>query len=302
MARIRSVHPGLFTDEAFAFLSDAAQVLLIGIWTECDDQGAFEWKPGMLRMRLRPGKDGSLEPLLEELVTAECIMSYEHAGRTYGLVRNFQRFQRPKKPNCLHFIPPEFRTYVGSRQDSSEPEDDEANSVPKKAEQMPVGGRPVPQKSEKSPQMEDGGCIGEVGTRARDPDANLEHQLREAAGWLNEPAPNLAVTGEIQALISNGADLHADVLPTVRALAPRASSRTSWRYFVKAIARARDNRIEASTIVSPPSSNGVSHASTRKKPSRREFFESLHAGLDRAERGAGEDGDRIAADPAGGTP
>lgn len=32
MARIRSVHPGLYTDEAFMTLSMAARVLIVGLW------------------------------------------------------------------------------------------------------------------------------------------------------------------------------------------------------------------------------------------------------------------------------
>jgi hypothetical protein len=45
MSRIRSVHPGLWTDEAFVELSFPARMLLMGIWTECDDGGAFVWRP-----------------------------------------------------------------------------------------------------------------------------------------------------------------------------------------------------------------------------------------------------------------
>ena len=45
MARIRSVHPGLWTDEAFVSVSMTARLLAIGLWNQCDDQGAFEWKP-----------------------------------------------------------------------------------------------------------------------------------------------------------------------------------------------------------------------------------------------------------------
>lgn len=143
MPRIRSVHPGLFTDEAFAGLSDAAQIFVIGLWTECDDQGVFEWKPITLRMRLRPTKDGSVEPLLAELEAANLIRSFEHDARKYGAVRNFRKFQRPKKPNSIHLLPSEFRTYVGSVPPSSEPRDDERP--------------PIPQKGEIAPQMEDGG-------------------------------------------------------------------------------------------------------------------------------------------------
>ena len=147
MARIRSIHPGLFTDEDFVVLSDAAQILYVGLLTECDDQGAFEWKPIQIRIKLRPGKDGPVDALLEELVAVKRIMSYEHDGRKYGLVRNFQRYQRPKKPNSVHFIPEELRTFLGCREESSEPKPVKRPPVP---HQFPTGG-------EKPPQMEDGG-------------------------------------------------------------------------------------------------------------------------------------------------
>lgn len=107
------------------------------------------------------------------------------------------------------------------------------------------------------------GNIDEVGSAgAREPLADLEGKLREAAGWQSEPAPKLAITGQIQALIDAGADLDLDVLPTVRAIAPQADSRASWNFFVKAIARSRDDRIAAAKIVSP-ASNG-SHRNARK--------------------------------------
>lgn len=95
--------------------------------------------------------------------------------------------------------------------------------------------------------------------------ALLETKLREAAGWQNEPAPMLAVTGQIQALIDAGAVLETDVLPTVRALAPQCRGRTSWKYFLNAIAQSRDDRISASTLVSQPRQPGHSDA----KPERR---------------------------------
>ena len=274
MARIRSVHPGLFTDEAFAHLSDAAQILWIGIWTECDDQGVFEWKPGTLRMRLRSAKDGSVEPLLAELEAADCIRSYEHEGRKFGVVRNFKAWQRPKKPNSVYFMPPQLRTYVNSKPGSSELDDDE--------------GPTVPPKSEKSPQMDDEGGRREkdiVVSHTRDLDA----ALREAAGWQSDPSPNLFVTGPIEALIGAGADLDADVLPTIRALAPRCTGRKNWKFFVAAIAQARDDRIAASKIV-----NGASHAtgSRNPQPQRRStvdtILETLSGGIGEGDAPAGE--------------
>lgn len=143
MARIRSVHPGLFTDEAFVSLSEAAQIFLIGLWTEADDQGIFEWKPLTLRMRLRPTKDGDVAVLLAELEGHNMVMCSEIHGRKYGAIRNFRRYQRPKRPNSVHPITDEFRTYVGLSPPSSEQEADRDPPISDKGGNRPadVGGR-----------------------------------------------------------------------------------------------------------------------------------------------------------------
>jgi hypothetical protein len=158
LARIRSIHPALFTDEAFVGLSCDAQMLLLGLWTEADDQGVFEWKPVTLRMRLRPTKDGPIEPLLSELGAANCIMRYEIGGRQYGAIRNFRRFQKPKSPNAVHPITPEIGIYTALSKPTSGMQSAEAP--------------PLPHNGEIASLMEEGGDDeGEEGgdTRTRDP-------------------------------------------------------------------------------------------------------------------------------------
>lgn len=137
MARIRSVHPGLWTDERFASVTPLARLLFIGIWTECDDAGSFEWSPIKLKMRLLPADNADAADLLAELESAGCIMSYESDGRKLGAVRNFTKYQRPKKPNSTYPQTDEVRKWCGFN----------APSVPN---QFPTSG-------EKPPQMEDGG-------------------------------------------------------------------------------------------------------------------------------------------------
>lgn len=66
----------------------------------------------------------------------------------------------------------------------------------------------------------------------------LEAKLREAAGWQNEPHPNLMVIGPILELLKAGASLETDVLPVVRAKAPSVRKRIGWAYFVDPIADA----------------------------------------------------------------
>jgi hypothetical protein len=121
MARIRSIHPGLFTDEAFMSLSLLARVVLPGLWTECDDQGVFPWKPQTLKARLLPGDNADMAAVLAELEAADLICAFTHGGKPFGAVRNFRKYQRPKKPSCVHALPAELRAYVGLAAEISPP-------------------------------------------------------------------------------------------------------------------------------------------------------------------------------------
>lgn len=121
MARIRSIHPGFFTDEAFVQVSAHARLLLLGLGIEADDKGTFPWKPVTLKMRLFPADMIDIQELLKELTDADAIRRYMVEGREYGAIRNFRVHQRPKKPNDLHPMPDEFRTYIGLDDASSEP-------------------------------------------------------------------------------------------------------------------------------------------------------------------------------------
>ena len=133
MSRIRSVHPGLWTDEAFMSLSAHARLLFIGIWTEAFDDGVFEWKPLTLKARIFPVDTVDVPALLAELVANDCIAE---RGK-YGLIRNFRHYQRPKKPNSSGLLQADDHEYVGL--------------VPN---QFPTG-------SEEVEQMEDGGGVKE---------------------------------------------------------------------------------------------------------------------------------------------
>lgn len=144
MARIRSVHPTLFSDEAFVSCSPCARLLAIGLWTDADDKGVFEWKPLTIKMRIFPADAfnvATMSDLLNELAAANIVKRFEADGKEYGAIRNFRRWQRPKKPNSIHPMPDDLIPYVGLT---------EASSVPV-GNQFGTG-------TEISPQMEDGGC------------------------------------------------------------------------------------------------------------------------------------------------
>lgn len=135
MARIRSIHPGLFTDEAFVSLHPLARLLLLGIWTEADDHGVFEWKPLQIKMRVMGGDNADAAALMNDLAAADTIKKFEIEGKQYGLIRNFCRYQRPKKPAYRHPFPAEFGTYAGLKQESTEPVPHLSTTRPEKSPQ-----------------------------------------------------------------------------------------------------------------------------------------------------------------------
>ena len=129
---------------------------------------------------------------------------------------------------------------------------------------------------------------------ARDPDASLEAILRNAAGWASDPSPKLAIIGEIQALLDNGADLELDVLPVIRANAAKCR-RPNWRFFVEEIAEQRDRRVAAGTLKTTPIPAAGSHNGSHRAPPARDTFAALEQSLAeqraRAERRAREAGE-----------
>lgn len=144
MSRIRSVHPGLWTDERFVSASPMARLLFMGIWNECDDVGSFEWSPLKLKMRILPADAADASALLTELVEAGSVLKYEIDGKAYGAVRNFCQYQRPKKPTSTYPQTDEVRTWVNT----------DARSVRDGSEPVP---NELPTASEIPRQMEDGG-------------------------------------------------------------------------------------------------------------------------------------------------
>lgn len=274
MARIRSVHPGLFTDETFVSLSADAQIFLIGLWTEADDQGVFEWKPVTLRMRLRPTKDGPVEVLLAELAEADCIRMYQHGGRNYGAIRNFRKYQRPKTPNAVHPITAEIRKYVAlpgpaSEVDTALPEPipeiqpDELAEFPKSDPVRQPNFRnrrrstadiseieadkrtSFPRNGEIASQMEDGGKdVGEknppppVSVAASGADAVVAAFLRlRDEHWPNEsrlPAPTMTIRREAEQFLEAGGTPELIAEVLARGMAAQAAAGKSAPSSLKA--------------------------------------------------------------------
>ena len=184
MARIRSIHPGYFTDEDVVSVSMAARMLLLGLGVEADDKGIFPWKPSTIKMRVFPADTIDVVPLLDELLDAGLIMRFESDGKSYGAIRNFRKHQRPKTPNDIHPAPSNIRNYVGLTDGISE-----------------IGGddrRPFPPKGEKTIQMEDVG--GKEGGKGRKPNGFPTREARKRNGFVKQRTAVDAALGYIERL------------------------------------------------------------------------------------------------------
>ena len=165
MARIRSIFPGQWTDEDFVSCSAHARLLALGLRNEADDQGIFEWKPIGIKMRLLPADGVAVSDLLAELVENRQVMTFEAGGKRYGAIRNFMRWQNPKKPKSSYPCPEPVAEWVGKPTSSSAPNstppDDDVDEVPTKGgtEASPTdpSSEPVPNQS--------GNCSAEGGGR-----------------------------------------------------------------------------------------------------------------------------------------
>jgi len=181
MGKIRSVHPSLFTDEAFVSCSPLARILIIGLWTEADDQGIFEWKPITLRMRLLPVDDSNLNELLNELVSYDVVKKFEHEGKSFGAIRNFCKFQKPRWPRYTHFLPAELRNYVSLTDKNTDKSPVKDNELRQNSEKGSVKQESIRHKSSRVESSRVESSKEKTNTMRESDDS-----LRSLRGWFDE--------------------------------------------------------------------------------------------------------------------
>ncbi len=245
MARIRSIHPSLFTDEAFMTLTieqPLAPVLLMGLWTEADDEGVFEWKPLTLKARVLPAVACDVEPILRALVENRFVMQFVVDGKTYGAIRNFMRYQRPKKPNSIHPKTEQVRAYVGS---GSEQVGNQFGTGGEKSSQMEDGGGKR-EKKETAPAVSAHEPVGD------DPKVRLKRRITEAYRRLsNDPNRPSIDTGQIDVWAAQGFNLgivEAVIMDKLEAQLRAGKQVRSLRYFEDSIREAHEARAPAKVI------------------------------------------------------
>lgn len=261
MARIRSIHPGLFTDEDYVDLTYPARILLTAIWCEAWDDGVFEWKPKTLKMKYLPADNVEIEQLLAELVGKRFLTSFEVGGKLFGACRNFRKFQSPKKPNSSKVLPDNLRSFVSLDPPNGEPDPNKGGTNRKTCEnQLPTSSPPVenqfpPDKErekerEKENKITDSAAEKPRAEKAAAAHVDLGFKVLAAMGidpkdptWLG----NIGITAQ---WLANGWSQDLDILPTVRAITARRQAKgegppRSLNFFTSAIGDAYQGRLNA---------------------------------------------------------
>jgi len=255
MARIRSTHPGQWTDDDFVTMSYPARLLAIGIRNEADDQGVFVWKPIQIKMKLFPADDVDVVALLGELIAARQVCRFEAGGRSFGAIRNFRRWQRPEKPKPGHGLPDNLREYVGlppidpGTDPEERPGEGDGGGDP-----PPTGPRPVPDRSPtdpgKSPQRKEEGGNGidddDAPAPARKPFDPATEAVIQASGSDPSKQAGWATASAHVAKWRQRFDFDLDVLPAIRGVMVNRAGRgppDSPAYFDKAILEAHERRL-----------------------------------------------------------
>ena len=97
MPRIRTVKPDLFRHEEL-FEAEISynlplRIAFVGLFTCCDREGRFRWKPRILKLDILPFDDIDFTLVLEALVNCGFIQKYICDGKEYGLIPSWHRHQ-----------------------------------------------------------------------------------------------------------------------------------------------------------------------------------------------------------------
>jgi hypothetical protein len=97
MGRIRTIKPEFFTHEELFDLEEKeglpVRLAFIGLWTICDREGRFKWRPRSIKAQILPYDSVDFSRVLDALATRGFVVRYASEGVEYGYVPGFSRHQ-----------------------------------------------------------------------------------------------------------------------------------------------------------------------------------------------------------------
>ncbi|MFG1399858.1 hypothetical protein [Roseixanthobacter pseudopolyaromaticivorans] len=261
MARIRTIKPELFKHESLFDLEARTglpvRLAFMGLFTCCDREGRFKWRPRALKVDVMPYDDVDFSAVLDAMEAGGFVTRYEVDGESFGYIPSFSRHQNVNLREAASTIPaPESATHMQSSAmhvHAYAPHDDAY------AEQVHAYGEGKGrEKEEEGKGNEELGFpahvqVHEAGfPRDRSSLDALEDALRQAgADELDPTSPALCQLSPILNCLDGGCDLELDIIPTIREVVARRKRKPdkmnrkigSWEFFRARIFEARDRRL-----------------------------------------------------------
>lgn len=110
MARIRTVKPELFRHEALFEAEQQSKLPLrlayIGLFTACDREGRFKWKPRALKLDVLPYDQIDFSRVLDALVTHGFVVKYQFEDDEFGCIPTWSQHQVINNRESTSLLPP----------------------------------------------------------------------------------------------------------------------------------------------------------------------------------------------------
>ncbi len=110
MPRIRTVKPAFFKHEGLFDLEHETKlpirVAFAGLWTCCDREGRFLWRPRQLKTDILPYDDVDFSRVLDALATRGFVVRYASGGEDFGHIPSWPKHQVVNHREAASVIPP----------------------------------------------------------------------------------------------------------------------------------------------------------------------------------------------------
>jgi hypothetical protein len=196
MARIRTVKPGFFRHadlfEAERSSGFPLRVAFAGLWTACDREGRFKWKPRELKLDCLPHDEVDFSRVLDALVTGGWVVRYLVDGVEYGAIPTWAEHQVVNNREAASEIPAPNENNMLTR----EARVDDAKPTPLVQDQVEGKGREGNRKGKESQSVADA---------TRPGDAKFE-EFWKAYPRRDGPNPRKPAELKFKALAQTGVD------------------------------------------------------------------------------------------------
>jgi hypothetical protein len=133
MARIRTIKPEFFRHSEL-YRSEIEtkfplRVAYSGLWTACDREGRFKWKPEELKLDCLPYDDVDFSRVLDALWSRGFVEKYKHEERVYGYIPSWSEHQHINNREVASILPNPYESEILTRD----------GRVPDASEKLPSG-------------------------------------------------------------------------------------------------------------------------------------------------------------------